>query len=173
MASELSTAVSTIGTALSGMIGVLIGASLGPLVNHQLTTRYSKRDLIFKRKLDYFEKVLDTIEKNMKLYRESIRKLEASKDSKTVKKIIEEMKKERKNFLVMSSPLYFDVRQISKKIINFVKIEKDIFNRISSLDKINEKEKQILTEQLKRMLSILSRRGNLILFEMRKELKKY
>lgn len=158
---------------LSGIIGVLIGASIGPLVNHQLTTRYSKKDLIFKRKLDYFEKVLDVIEKNSKLYKQQIRKLESSKDSKEIKKIVEEMKKERKHFFVMSSPLYFDVTKISKGIVRFVKIEKDIFNRISSLEKINEKEKEVLVEQLKRMLIILEKRGSDILFEMKKELRKY
>jgi len=157
---------------LSGIIGVLIGASIGPLVNHQLTTRYSKKDLIFKRKLDYFEKVLDTIERNNRLYKQQVKKLEASQDNRIIKKIVEEMKKERKNFLMMSSPLYFDVTKISEKIIRFVKIEKDIFNRISSLEKINEKEKEVLVAQLKRMLIILDKRGNEILFEMKKELKK-
>ncbi|MEK6826951.1 MAG: YqiA/YcfP family alpha/beta fold hydrolase [Nanoarchaeota archaeon] len=157
---------------LSGIVGVLIGASIGPLINHQLTTRYSKKDLIFKRKLDYFEKILDTIEKNSKLYKQQIRKLESSEDNKMIKKVVEEMKKERKNFLMMSSPLYFDVTKISRRIINFVKIEKDIFNRLSSLEKINEKEKEVLVGQLKRMLMILEKRGSDILFEMKKELKK-
>ncbi|VVB83132.1 Uncharacterised protein [uncultured archaeon] len=157
---------------LSGIAGVLIGASIGPLINHQLTTRYSKKDLIFKRKLDYFEKILDTIEKNSKLYKQQIRKLESSNDSKEIKKVVEELKKERKNFLMMSSPLYFDVTKISRRIINFVKIEKDIFKRLSPLEKINEKEKEVLIEQLKRMLMILEKRGNDILFEMKKELKK-
>jgi len=166
---ELSQLIPT----LSGIAGVLIGASIGPLINHQLTTRYSKKDLIFKRKLDYFEKVLETIEKNTKLYKQQIRKLEASKDSKEIKKIVEEMKKERKHFFVMSSPLYFDVTKISKAIIHFVKIEKDIFNRISTLEKINEKEKEILVSQLKTMQVILEKRGSEILFEMKKELKKY
>lgn len=166
---ELSSIIPTI----SGIVGVLIGASIGPLINHQLTTRYSKKDLIFKRKLDYFEKILDTIEKNTRLYKQQVRKLEVSKDSKEIKKIVEELKKERKNFLMMSSPLYFDVTKISRKIIHFVKIEKDIFNRLSSLEKTNEREKEVLVEQLKRMLMILERRGSEILFEMKKELKKY
>ena len=157
----------------SGIIGVLIGASIGPLVNHQLTTRYSKKDLIFKRKLDYFEKVLDTIEKNTRLYKQQIKRLESSPDTKIIKSVAEEMKKERKNFLMMSSPLYFDVSRISNRIIHFVKIEKDIFNRVSSVEKINEKEKEILVHQLKRMLFLLERRGNEILSEMKNELKKY
>ena len=163
---------SQIGTALSGMIGVLIGASLGPVVNNHLLAKYGKRDLIFKRKLDYFEKILDTIEKNTRLYKQEIRKLESSKDCKEIKKFVERLKVERKNFLVMSSPLYFDVKSISEKIISFVKIEKDIFNRISCLDKISEKEKEVLIMQLKRMLIILEKRGSEILFEMKKELKK-
>jgi predicted esterase YcpF (UPF0227 family) len=157
---------------LSGLIGVLIGASIGPVINNHLSQRFGKKDLIFKRKLDYFEKVLETIEKNTRLYKQQIRKLEASPDTKVIKKIVEEMKKERKNFLVMSSPLYLDITRISEKIIRFVQIEKDIFNRISSLDKINEKEKEVLVIQLKRMLMILEKRGSEILFEMKKELKK-
>jgi hypothetical protein len=159
-------------TTISGIVGVLIGASIGPIVNNHLSQRYGKKDLIFKRKLDYFEKILDTIEKNTRLYKQEIKKLEASQDSKEIKKFTERLKKERKNFLIMSSPLYFDVKNISERIIRFVKIEKDIFNRISCLDKINGKEKEVLITQLKRMLIILEKSGNEILFEMKKELKK-
>jgi predicted esterase YcpF (UPF0227 family) len=159
-------------TTLSGMAGILIGASIGPVINNHLTAKYGKRDLLFKRKLDYFEKILDTIEKNTRLYKQEIRKLEVSKDYKEIKKFSQRLKTERKNFLIMSSPLYFDVRNISERIIRFVKIEKDIFNRISPLDKLNEKEKGVLVEQLKRMLVILEKRGNEILFEMKKELKR-
>jgi Uncharacterised protein family (UPF0227) len=166
------TDISSLIPTLSGMAGILIGASIGPVINNHLSARYGKRDLIFKRKLDYFEKILDTIEKNTRLYKQEIKKLESSKDCKEIKKFVERLKNERKNFLIMSSPLYFDVKSISGRIISFVKIEKDIFNRISTLDKISEKEKEVLIMQLKRMLIILERRGSEILFEMKKELKK-
>jgi len=159
-------------TTLSGMVGVFIGASIGPMINNHLSARYGRRDLVFKRKLDYFEKILDTIEKNTRLYKQEIKKLESSKDSKEIKNFVQKLKTERKNFLMMSSPLYFNVKTISEKIIRFVKIEKDIFNRISTLDKISEKEKEVLVTQLRRMLIILERRGSEILFEMKKELKK-
>jgi len=160
-------------TAISGVIGVVIGASIGPIVNHQLNNKYSKKDLIFKRKLDYFEKVLEVIEKNTKLYTQEFRKLESSNDPKEIKKTTERLKQAREHFLVMSSPLYFDVKKISEKIIRFTKIERDLFNRISSLDKLNQKEKEVLIEQLKRILIVLGKRGNEILYEMKKELKKY
>lgn len=166
------TDISSLIPTLSGMAGILIGASIGPVINNHLSARYGKRDLVFKRKLDYFEKILETIEKNTRLYKQEIKKLEPSKDCKEIKNFVQRLKTERKNFLIMSSPLYFDVRNISEKIISFVKIEKDIFNRISCLDKLNEKEKGVLVEQLKRMLVILEKRGNEILFEMKKELKK-
>jgi len=160
-------------TAISGMMGVVIGASIGPIINHQLNNKYSKKDLIFKRKLDYFEKVLETIEKNSKLYKQEIRKLENSKDPKEIKKFVKRLKQERKHFLIMSSPLYFDVRKISNKIIRFTRIERDIFSRVSQLETLNQKEKEILVEQLKRILIVLDRRGNEILLEMKKELKRY
>ena len=87
-----------------------------------------------------------------------------------MKKLIEEIKQRRENFLIMSSPLYFDITKISERIVRFVRVEKEIFNRTALLEK--SKDKKTSMEQLKKILEILNKRGNDILIEMRIELTK-
>jgi hypothetical protein len=133
---------------------------------------YSRRDLIFKRKLDYFEKILETIEKNKKVYDLAIKKIESSKNKMEIKNVLNELKQNRKNFMAMSSPLYFDVKNISERIIRFVRVEKEIFDRVSSLKNKDKKELPILIEQLKENIKRLNQRGDEILIEMKKELSR-
>ncbi|MCK9595623.1 hypothetical protein M0R19_00335 [Candidatus Pacearchaeota archaeon] len=129
-------------TAIIGIVGILLGTLIAPRVNHNLGARYNRKDLLFKRKLEYFEKIVDTIEKNKRMYNQTIGKIEFSKDKKEIKKVVEELKQSRKNFLIMASPLYFDVRALSERIVRFVRVEKEIFNRISVL--IDKEKKRCL-----------------------------
>lgn len=160
-------------TAIIGIAGILLGTLIAPRVNHNLGARYNRKDLLFKRKLEYFEKIVDTIEKNKRMYHQAIGKIEFSENNKEVKKVIEELKQSRKNFLIMASPLYFDVRNLSEKIIRFVRVEKEIFNRISSLGKEDKKEIPILIEQIKNLIEILNKRGTDIILEMKRELARW
>jgi len=128
--------------------------------------------LLFKRKLEYFEKIVDTIEKNKRIYHQAVGKIENSSNSKEIKEIVGELKKNRKNFLIMASPLYFDTQKLSEKIIRFVRVEKEIFNRVSSLENKNKKDIPVLIEQIREIIGILNKRGNEIIFEMKKELSK-
>jgi len=150
-------------TAIMGLIGVLLGALIGPFTNHQLGIRYNKRDLLFKRKLEYFEKVVETMEKNKRMYQNVILRLEDS-DIKQKKQILEELKQNRINFFIMASPLYFNTQKFSDKIIDFVDIEKDIFESISNIKKAEE------INNLKRKLEDLNRKTYEIILEMKKEL---
>lgn len=159
-------------TAIVGLIGVLAGTVISPRVNHQIGARVSRQDLLFKRKLEYFEKIVETIEKNKRMYQAAIGKIECIESNKEIKKVIEELKQNRKNFLIMASPLYFDTRRISETIIRFVRVEKEIFNRISALEDKEKKELPVLIESLKELLEILNRRGNGIILEMKRELSK-
>ncbi len=157
-------------TAVVGMTGVILGTFLGPYLNHRLNLKYNRRDLIFKKKLEYFERVTSSIEENTKLYRKAVGTVIKSKDPK-IDKIIENLKSGRKRFLVMSSPLYFDVKNMSKKITDFVSVENKIFLEFEDLEK-GKRNKSIVLESLdykiKRLISI----GNDIINEMRKELAK-
>jgi hypothetical protein len=157
-------------TTLFGLTGVLVGSLIGPLINHRVAKQYDKRELFFKKKMDYFEKVLLTVEENKRMYNLAIKKIEAQQESKKAREIIEELKKNRKNFFVMSSPLYFDTKYISDKIIRFVRVEKSIFERFSCLEKVNKKDLPKFIEQLKQNFQLLEKRGEEILLEMRKEL---
>jgi hypothetical protein len=161
---------STLLTTLFGLTGVLVGSLIGPLINHRVAKQYDKRELFFKKKMEYFEKILLTVEENKRAYNIAIKKIEAQQESKKVKEVIEELKKNRKNFFIMSSPLYFDTKYISEKIIRFVRVEKSIFERFSSLEKVNKKDLLRCIEQLKQNFSLLEKRGEEILLEMRREL---
>jgi hypothetical protein len=157
-------------TAIIMLIGILVGTLINPRVTHRISAEHSRKDLIFRKKLEYFENILGIIERNTKMYKHIIKRIEVSKSDKEIKKLVEEMKKRREHFLVMSSPLYFDIRKISETIIRFVRVEKEVFNRASLLE--TSKNKKASVEELKNLLEILKKRGSDILIEMRKELKK-
>ena len=155
-------------TAVVGLVGVLLGALIGPFTNHQLGAKYNKKDLIFKRKLEYFERVIETIEKNRRMYYNSLCRIETIKNNKEIEIIIEELKQNRKNFLVMASPLYFNTKNFSEKIKSFVDIEKDIFDKVSEIK--DNKQKAKIIEELKDNLEILNKKGDEIIFAMKREL---
>ncbi|MEK6913324.1 MAG: hypothetical protein AABW47_01500 [Nanoarchaeota archaeon] len=155
-------------TAIVALIGILVGTLIGPRVTHQIGSEQSRKDFIFKKKVEYFEKNLVTIEKNIRLYKEVIGKAGPVKEEKELDKLTDALKHNRESFLIMSSPLYFDTRKISEKIIRFTRVEKEIFNRVSLLNK--SKDKKTAVEELTNLLEILKKRGSDILFEMKREL---
>lgn len=155
-------------TAIVGLVGVLLGALVGPFMNHRLSVRYNRRDLIFRRKLEYFEKISETLEQNKRRYHNAIGRIEFVKDNKEINLVIEELKQNRKNFLILSSPLYFNTRVFSQKIVEFVNIEKDIFNRILNIKEGKDKDTEI--QKLKDNMQELNRKSQEITLEMRKEL---
>lgn len=153
------------------LIGIVVGTIISPRISHKIGTEFSRRDLIFKKKLEYFEKIIETIDKNKKVYNDSICKLENVKGKKEVEKIMENIKQNRRNFSRMASPLYFNTQNLSEKIIHFVRIEKNIFNLISEL-KNNPTQQEEVIEKLKEDLKKLYKQGNEILLEMKKELSR-
>jgi hypothetical protein len=158
-------------TAAIMLLGIIIGTIINPRVQQRTAREYNRRDLIFQKKLKYFENIFETIEKNKKMYRNFIHKIENSKNPK-IDKIIEELKKERKNFFIQASPLYLNSKIFSEKIIHFVNIEKNIFNRINQIKEVNKKEREEIIEQLKNDLKKLDQKTIEILCEMKKELAK-
>lgn len=156
-------------TAAIMLLGILVGTLISPRINQQVSTEYNKKSLIFQKKLEYFEQVINVVEKNKKLYYNSICKIEEAKKNSEIDKVIEEIKKSRKKFLKMASPLYFNTQKISERIIYFVGIEKNIFKRISAI-KENKDKKENIIELLKADLKKLKTSGNEIVFEMKREL---
>jgi hypothetical protein len=155
-------------TAIVALIGILVGTLISPRVTHQIGSEQSRKDFVFKKKVEYFEKNLITIEKNIRLYKEIIGKAGIVKGEKELEKLVDSLKHNRESFLIMSSPLYFDTKKISEKIIRFTRVEKEIFSRVSLLNK--SKDKKTAVGQLNNLLEILKKRGSDILFEMKKEL---
>ena len=80
------------------------------------------------------------------------------------------MKERRKNFTIMASPLYFDIKNISKKIINFVSIEKEIFNKFEELERHKPDNKDLI--ELEEKINSLKFCANKILNEIRLEIKR-
>jgi hypothetical protein len=69
------------------------------------------------------------------MYEGFIKSITNNPKKSRAKKIIEELKKNRQKFDIMTSPLYFDTRPISIKIREFVEIEKKILERKSDFQK--------------------------------------
>lgn len=158
-------------TAVVMLLGILVGTLISPRIQHRVGVEYNRKDLIFQRKLKYFESIIEAIEVNKKMYYNLIRRLEEAKTNSEINKVMEELKKNRKKFFTSASSLYFNTKILSEKIIRFVRIEKDIFNRIPQLkDKKSKEEKENIIEQLKSNLKNLNKRGEEIVYEMKKEL---
>jgi len=157
-------------TTAIGMMGVIAGTLAGSYFNHRFAQKNAKKDILFKRKLEYFETMADKIEKNRRMYRNAINELKLMRDNKRIQKILATLKKERKTFLISSSPLYFNNEIMGKKIRHFVKIEKEIFERISKIKNNAEREHEIsfLEEDLKKLIFY----EELIIKSMKNELRK-
>ena len=69
----------------------------------------------------------------------------------------------------MASPLYLDVRRVSKKVIDFVDIEKQIFNKFEEFEKHKPNNRDI--SELEEKIESLKLNANKILNEMRCEIK--
>ncbi len=159
-------------TAVVGLVGVLLGTLIGPYINHKLTLKNTRKDLLFKRKLEYFEKLSENIEENIRTYRNAITETENASKERT-EEIYNKLKEERKNFLIMASPLYFNIHELSERIVCFVEEEKKIFNEFNRLIKSkSQKQRQNAKKELKEMLKSLRILGNQAIYEMRKELGK-
>jgi len=151
-------------TAIAAFLGVFFGSFIGPYINHRLSLRHAQKDMLFKRKLEYFERIAETLENNIKNYKIAVNQLNSNIK---IKKIVETMKKNRKNFSIKSSPLYFDSRILEDKIRVFVNIEKNIFKEFENFDKNNAED---ISERIEHNLRMLRAAGNNILVSMRKEL---
>lgn len=158
----------TILTLLVGMFGVLFGSLMGPYLNNKLNRKHQKEELFFKKKLEYFEKITENIENNIRLYKNCVKDTETNKTN--TKKIIEILKKERKNFLILSSPLYFDTARLAECIKKFVQTEKEIFSDFNKL-KLNKNIREEVIGNLNKHLENLKIYGNFIVLEMKKEIK--
>ena len=159
-------------TAVVGFVGVLVGTLIGPYINHKLSLKNIRKDLIFKRKLEYFEKMAENIEKNLRAYRNAIRGAESSPKKQELKKIQQKLKEERKNFLILASPLYFNINGLSQKIVAFVDGEKEIFKELEKLPEIQDRKKKEAFKLLEDRLKKLTALGNRVVYQMRLELRR-
>lgn len=163
---DLSTAIMTITTAL---LGVLCGAAAGAYFN----ARSARKDVVFKRKFEYFEKLIQDLEKNIRLYKKAILSLSKSSKKAEIESNLNELKTNRKSFMVMASPLYFDVAKMKENMTSFVAVEKQIFTIFEKLlESKNASTKARCIFELNESLNKLDEINEKITEDMRVELKK-
>jgi hypothetical protein len=154
------------------LLGILVGTLISPKIQHRMGTEYNRKNLIFQKKLEYFEYILRVVEENKKMYHDLIHKVRDSRTKSQTERIMKELKENRKKFLIMSSSLYFNTKIFSEKVINFVRIEKEMFNEIPRLKEADKRIQEEIIENLEDNLRRLSKKGEEILYEMKKELAK-
>ncbi len=154
-------------TTLIGMFGVVVGAIISNYVNQKIAAQSARRDLLFKKKVEYFDRTVSCIEKNLKLYGAWRKKLEVNTSSAVVDKAIKTLKKSRAKFDPLSSALYLDIEQFSRDIKQFVAFEKQIFVLFEELKKDNPVD---VMESLRYSLHTLNKIGQGIILKMRKSL---
>lgn len=166
----------TVITIIAGLVTLLCGAAAGSYFN----MKSSRKDILFKRKLEYFEKLSQDLEKNVRLHKKEVMSLSQSSKKKEFQNALTELKKNRKNFFIMASPLYFNINPITGRIISFVEIEKEIFASLENLIKSknkngkanNSSEKENALLELNETIHKLGLAGRAIILEMRAELHK-
>ena len=110
---ELSSAVLT---TLIGMLGVVIGAIISNYFNNKIAAKSARRDMIFRKKTEYFEKTVECIEKNIKIYKNSAREAEKNAKKEEINRIIHKLRENRAKFDVMASRLYVNSENMAGKI---------------------------------------------------------
>jgi hypothetical protein len=154
-------------TVLTGLIGVLCGTSLSSYFN----LKSSRKDLLFKRKLEYFEKLVRDLEDNFRLHKKSVLFISPSTKKRDISRDLEELKKNRKSFLIAASPLYFNVERMTPNITNFVNTEKNIFSLLEKLVKVDKGfSRQRIIFELRESLQRLDMAKQAAILEMRREL---
>jgi hypothetical protein len=154
-------------TTLIGMLGVVVGAIVSNYVNQRVAARTARKDLFFKKKVEYFDRVVGVIEHNIKLYTLWRKKLEVSYRPSEVKRALSALKKERAKFDVSTSSLYVYVDAFSRDIKRFVALEKQIFVIMERLTSDNYGHG---LDSLRERIHELQRVGRTIIATMRAEL---
>ncbi len=80
-------------TVIVAMMGIFFGTLISPYLNHRLNLRTNRRDLFFKKKLEYFEKIAEGIENNIRIYRNSILKIKEENKLGVLKKELKRLLK--------------------------------------------------------------------------------
>ena len=161
---------SALTTTMIGMLGVVTGAIISNYVNQKIAAKSVRRDIIFRKKIEYFEKIVECINLNKKLYETSLKQAIKKPSESQISRIIADLKKNRKKFTITTIPLYLDISVISRKIRYFVSIEKKIFQLFEILKESKEDEETI--KSIRQAIKLLGLIGEKIILEMRKELNR-
>lgn len=156
-------------TVIVGMMGIILGTFLSPYLNNRLNLKSRRRELFFNKRLEYFENIAKTMEENIKMYHNYLSQLKLKESKKEIEKIFSKLKEERKKFNISASPLYFDTRKLSKRIVIFTNFEKRIFFDINKLTEENKPNERLLHD-LDVNLERLKQAGTEVIKRMKKEM---
>ncbi|MBI2043025.1 hypothetical protein HYT25_01410 [Candidatus Pacearchaeota archaeon] len=159
----------TIVTLIIGFLGIILGTFLSPYLNHRLNAKYERREIFFKKKLEYFEEIAKNLEENIKIYKNIMGGTTEIKNKKEFVKILNELKKRRRKFRIMASPLYFNTNLLAEKVLRFINLEKRIFTGLKKMIESGIADEKI-TSDLKAVLDELKKTGSEVINEMKKEL---
>lgn len=91
MGVEILILIGTLGGATIGIIGQIIGN----LINHKTKIKYMEKEIAYKKKFEYFEKINQTLEKETKGYNEIARDAILNKKI-NLKKLLSQLEYKRK-----------------------------------------------------------------------------
>lgn len=158
---------SALATTLIGMMGVVVGAAISNYVNQMIAAKSARRDLLFKKKVEYFDRVVNVIEQNIKLYRTWQRKLETRASKALIENTIKTFKKKRAHFDIKTSALYVNVDAFSRDIKQFVAYEKHVF---ALVERLKQEEYESTMDTLRQVLHSLEQAGTQIISKMHRSL---
>lgn len=144
-----------------------MGAAISNYVNQMIAAKSARRDLLFKKKVEYFDRVVNVIEQNIKLYRTWQRKLETKASKKMIEQAITTFKKKRAHFDIKTSALYVDVEAFSRDIKHFVGYEKHVF---ALVERLSHEEYESTMDTLRQVLHGLEQAGKQIITKMHRSL---
>jgi len=167
--SVFSTTNASILTVVVGMLGIVLGTFLSPYLNNRLNIHSRRKELFFNKRLEYFEEIAKNMESNIKMYNNHLSQFRITKNKKELNRILGRLKEERKKFHVSASPLYFDTRKLSKRIIIFINFEKRIFFDINQLSKSRDFNEKIVND-IELNLERLKKAGTEVIHQIKKEI---
>jgi hypothetical protein len=152
-----------------GIVATIIGQEYSTWRNHQRRMDFMQKEILFKKKLDYFENLMELLETNLKISAEIIKnirnddKLEFKKSNNDFFENIEKLK----SFTISKSEIYNNNKKIWELFINFLVEGKKAIDKLT----INSNTKN--HKELEQILNPLCLAAYQIVEEIKKEINKH
>jgi len=152
-------------SAIASIIGGIVVAIINPYLTHRLNLKYIEKEIFFKKKLKYFEKLGDGFEKETNDYVELIDRIKKTKDEKSIQKLIQKIKniKKCKNTIFRITPFcFFDKKELYERVTEFCLIENEIEKIFLEYKECNKKRKELSNLLSKKRLQLIEKSQEII-----------